>query len=290
METKDFIAIIAALLIGILLIACDPMPRQQTGYKDSAKWGKVTTQDVDIEECNAIKVYSCADVVFEQGDEFKVEIEGNEKALAKYAFDVEEEETDGQTVKWLVSTAGKLYDYTTPSIRIHVTAPTLLSIEMNGSGDFDAKLPVKFDNNLLILNNGAGDIDIRDLECKELNVHIIGSGDTKVKDLVCSSIVTDISGSGDLAVKNCESETDVNLNANGSGDIDGLFKAQNIFASALGSGDIEIKVDCDEITLRSEGSSDVEVEGHTKVLKRSKRALGNTTTKHLHADNTEWVE
>ena len=126
MDTKSFMTALTTAAAVILLASCNPAPREKTDYRDSSKWGKVVTEDLELEGFEAIEINTSVDVVFEQGNEFKVSVEGNENAIDAYLFTVEDRDgEDGNIVSALVADNAQRFNYTTPSVRLHVTAPDL---------------------------------------------------------------------------------------------------------------------------------------------------------------------
>lgn len=281
MTSKTIAAIVIAMMLGMLVsscIACDSTEdfaqRDQNGFRSSKRWGGVTEKSLDLKDFTGIETLSSADIIYTQGDEFKVTVKGNEKAIEAYDIEVSK--------KGILTAKSHDPNQSAPTILVCVTAPTLNTIDLTGSGDIDIRESVNFEG-LSIKNAGSGDIYIHDITCKTLNTKSTGSGDIKFGKLMTEEINGSTAGSGDIDFKQAECKGDVFLITLGSGDIDGKFKAEGISAQSLGSGDIDINVDCKEIDIESSGSGEVEVEGHTDVLYRHTQGLGLTTTKELHA-------
>lgn len=288
MRTKTFITILSVFTV-FALFSCNQTVRDQTGYRDSKKWGKVITEEIDLKDFTIIEDNSCIDIVVNQGDEYKITLEGNEKALNQYDFYIEENETDGS--RKLVCDNAKSFNFQTPSVRIYITAPYIDSFCMNGTGDLDIKDSINYSNRktTTFVLNGSGDIDIRYIACNNLNLNIInGTGDISMKHLSCNSLNTNIKGSGDINIRNAKC-INANFNSLGTGDLEGsVFATNNIFAKTYGSGDIELDVECKFLSINSQGTGDIEIEGTTETLKRYKNALGSTTTKKLSAKKMIW--
>ena len=277
-----------SVLTATILISCNPTVRDQTEYRDSEKWGKVVIEDLDLKDFNAIEDNSCIDIVVNQGDEYKVQVEGNEKALSQYEFYIEENE--GDDIHKLVCDNAKSFNFKTPSVRLHVTVPNISHFYMNGTGDLDIKDSVNFiaDSTTSIILNGSGDVDIRNLVCNNIDIQIFGAGDLSMKRLDCKTIKATVEGSGDINIRNAKCNN-ANFKVLGPGNIEGTISAKNnIITDAKGSGDIELDVECKYISINSQGSGDIEIEGITETLKRYKKALGSTTTKKLRAQKIIW--
>ncbi len=291
MNMRSKVLTAVAALATMMLASCEYNVSVRTkDFRDSEKWGKVVRQDLKLDEFSAIESWAGVDIEFFQSDTFRVQVEGNEKAIKSYKFEVVNDTTDGESSARLVATWNKdLYSNDVPAIRLHVYAPTIDAIDIEGSGDIDLRDSIDADQ-LNIVINGDGDVDVRTLKCGEFNIAINGTGDVSVRKVTSNELKADIEGSGDVYVRKAFVEGGARLEVNGSGDIEGMVRAKTIYASSVGSGDIDLEVYCDEITVISEGSGDVEIEGETKTLKKSKQALGTTTTKKLRAESMEYIK
>lgn len=283
--------VVTAVMTVMLLAACGTRDGRTKDFRDSAKWGKVVRMDLNLDEFSGIELWSAADIVFSQCDSFYVQLEGNEKAISAYKFETVADTLADSTVSArLVATWNKdLYSNDIPTVRLRVYAPSLRSIIVRGEGDVDLRDSVCV-GDLSVSVHGSGDVDIRSLCCDNLSVDMNGSGDVRVKRLTAKSLRLLIDGSGEMSVRRATVDGDVTVEVNGSGDFDGELQCRNIFASSKGSGDIDLEVECNELTVISEGSGDVEVEGEAAVLKKSRQALGTTTTKNLRAERMEYIK
>ncbi len=284
-------AVATALAVATLLTSCDPRDVRAKDFRDSAKWGKVIRMDLDIQEFSEIELWSAADIEFFQDDSFHVQLEGNEKAVGAYKFEtVADTLADSTVTACLLATWDKdQYSANIPTVRLRVYAPSLRSILVGGEGDVDLKDSVCV-GDLSVRVSGSGDVDIRTLRCGDLKVEVSGSGDVSVKRLNAKSIHSVIDGSGEVRVRRGTLDGDAKIEVCGSGDFDGELRCRSIDASSTGAGDIDLEVECDELTVVSEGAGDIEVEGETTVLRKSRQALGTTTTKKLRAGSVEYIK
>ena len=284
-------AMVAAMAVVTLLTSCDPHGGRTKDFRDSAKWGKVVRMDLDIEKFSEIELWSAADIEFFQCDSFHVQLEGNEKAIDAYKFEtVADTLADSTATARLLATWDKdRYSNDIPTVRLRVYAPTLHSILVGGEGDVDLRDSVKV-GDLTVGVSGSGDVDIRTLDSGNLKLHLSGSGDLRVTRHTAKSLYSVINGSGEVRVRRGTLDGDATVEVYGSGDFDGELWCRSVYASSQGAGDIDLEVECDELTVISEGSGDVEVEGKTSVLKKSRQALGTTTTKKLKAGSVEYIK
>lgn len=281
MTSKTIAAIVLAIMLAMSISSCVKCDRAndfaqgvEKGFRDSGKWGKVIEKELDLKDFKCIATQSNVDIIYTQGDEFKVTVKGNENAISEYVMEVTPEGT------FIAKSNSSLNSL--PTIQAYITAPTIESIELTGSGDIDIREVANVED-LSVLNTGSGDIYIHDLTCNSLTVKGEGSGDIKFGKLAAEQINGSTIGSGDIDFKHASCTGNATLQTAGSGDIDGDIKAVNISAESQGSGDIDINVDCRKMEISSLGSGEVEVEGYADVLIRDKQGLGLTTTKDLHA-------
>lgn len=289
LKCDPFTIIVLSIVLSIILTSCDPnQGRVQKGFRDSEKWGKVITRDIQLDDFTMISNYSIADIIFTQSDTVRYTIEGNEKAFDHFKFTVDYDSV--ANCKRLVVDSPKTYSG--PSIRLYISAPTLDVVYLWRYGDFDIKDSVSFDD-LFLTNHGNGNIDISHLNAKKLVLTIGGYGDINIRHLTCNALDATIHGfsyGGDIKIRDAKVDTYASLVTMEHGNIDADITAQKIIASTSDEGDVYLKVDCDTLSIQSSACGDVEVEGQTKVLKRFRRALGTTNAKRLHADKIEWEE
>lgn len=175
------------------------------------------------------------DVVYAQADTFSVKVEAPEKLLDKV-----ETRVDGNklvvNMKWEKSFV-KIGIVNTKDIKIYVTSPDFLGIDLKGSGNFVCTSPLDTDN-LDIDLKGSGNIQFGNIICDRARVSLIGSGDVSVSKMKALSTVIDLIGSGDIVMNFNHSGT-VESRLKGSGDIVLTGSAKAIHKLVRGSGDIE---------------------------------------------------
>ena len=257
-------------------------------FRDSEKWGKVVTRTLDLDQFEALELWAPVDIQIMQSDTFRVELEGNERAIEQYDFAVGCDSTENQTVPTLV-VGWKTMEGTDqiPAIRMRIYTPSVSSILAMGEGDIDMLDDFDQDGDLTLHSNGSGDIDIYNLTARKVDIKLEGAGDLSFHSLEAEDLKTKISGSGDLYVREADIDGDATLKVEGAGDIEGEFKADNVEAISEGSGDVKIEVKCDEVRALSKGSGNVAIEGEAHTLRTSKKVFGTVTTKRLKAENVD---
>ena len=129
----------------------------------------------------------------------------------------------------------------TGKVNIYVSAKTLKSIALSGSGDMYIKGVVK-SNNVLTTLSGSGSITLA-VDAKNFSAAISGSGEIKA------------SGKADNA----------KINVDGSGDFEGKGLRTNITSAKVsGSGDISINAD-EALEAAMSGSGNIRYSGDANV-------------------------
>ena len=103
-------------------------------------------------------------------------------------------------------------------VTVYITAPSLTSLRVGGSGKIEVDGPLKAEG---------------------MNLAVSGSGDLKVPELTASSVEMVVSGSGDLAVGGSSPRLNVRLSGSGSVKAHDL-KAETCNARISGSGDAHV--------------------------------------------------
>ena len=285
MKNVSIIMCSICLSATMLLTSCDLNVRTDK-YRSSAHWGEVTEEKLDLDKFTSIVVNTTVDVVFTQGDNQSVKVEGNERAISEYDFRVEGSDDDSEGTLYIDN--ARSLNYNLPSVRLKITAPDLKSITINGSADFNMKDSVSLEK-LDVIINGSGDCDIRNLNTSgNTMLSVFGSGDIVVRNLTAPTIGAAVTGSGDIENRQAMCEGEANLFTSGSGDIDATIVGRSVNATSQGSGDIDLDVFCDSLTISSQGTGDIEVKGSTAVLFKDSEMLGTTTTKKLKAETVEY--
>ena len=146
MNMKHLLGALSLVLAILSITSCNfssdelnRIARKEAGkddFRDSEKWGKVVTQTLTLDAFTHIDLQGSADIKFTQGDTFKVEAFGNEKAIANNDISV----ANGTlVVKHAQGAPNRV-----PTIKLLITAPNLESIDVSGSGDIDLKEKSEF--------------------------------------------------------------------------------------------------------------------------------------------------
>lgn len=261
MNAKQILWVMSLALTTISITSCNfsndelrRMARKEAGkddFRDSEKWGKVMTQTLELDAFTRIDLQGSADIKFTQGDTFKIEVQGNERAIACNDISVVDV-VDGILVIKHTQDAPKRV----PTVKFFITAPNLERIDVSGSGDIDLKGKSEFPNDLSIHISGAGDVDVERVKCKKLDISISGTGDITAKKIKCKKAHIAISGAGDM--KADVKANDIAVEISGSGDADLDVMCQNLTVSAGGTGEIELKGECAHLIKQVSGMANID--------------------------------
>ena len=230
---KHFKTIALALFASILVSSCVVVP------------GKLSQHKTEVEELNTktsmkkftgVYVAGSMKVMLSQGDSSSVTIKGdNKEALDKLVIYVKNDNLNIEVKKKFMGFEGSNnFD----DITIHVTAPTIKSIELAGSGSITTQTPISA-SNVDVQMAGSGTINIaKVLSCTMLEVEMAGSGNVLFSQVSANVVNTSVAGSGDVAFNNMD-VVNVNSSIAGSGNIILKGKAARHTQNVAGSGNVD---------------------------------------------------
>lgn len=291
MKLSHLFIAIPVLVAAISLSSCVSKLEARDGnddtpsyLKDSERWGNVTRDTLrDLAPFESLDHSgSFADIYYEQSSDTRVVVEANEKVLDDYAFTV----SDGT---FRVKNTRRDLGWPHPTILVHVYAPTLRSIELNGTGDVKCKQPVSLKGDFSISLHGTGDVDIRKLTCQRLGVSVHGTGDVDINSVRCTSGDMKITGTGDVDIDEIACKGDMTFETHGTGDADLAHLAcRNLNLEVTGMGDIQARVDCDLLTASANGVGDIELSGKAKRLKKHESGLSKISSRDLTVSDVQY--
>ena len=223
-------------------------------FRDSEKWGKVVTQTLDLEPFSHIVMESNADIDLRQGEDFSVEVTGNEGVIPSYHFDVEKAQEEGDNTLHVISNPA--YRNQQPSIKLKITVPDLRSVKVNGDGDLEIKGEDFYTGDLDIEINGDGDFEAPEVGCGKLRIIINGDGDVTAKKFNCEDAIIQLDGNGDITTDLKANNIDLQLSGDGEANLD--VKCDNLNVSAGGNGEVRLKGKCKNLTKKSYGKASLD--------------------------------
>ena len=214
------------------------------------------TETRSLKGFERIDIYGSPTVCYTQADTFSLRLEGPKNIVDEILTSVKDNTLTIRNkgkIGILNISVGSGGD-----VRVYVSSPDLIGVQLYGSGDFKSEGHVDTDNMRIALR-GSGDIDFSDIICDNCTSELVGSGDLRIQRLTAITSTISVVGSGDLSVSQWDvRDTDINLK--GSGDVIVNFKegCRNATCNLVGSGDIKLKGHLDSVEKHKVGSGDIE--------------------------------
>lgn len=250
---KTFAIIGIAALLGVGAAACAGNESRAIAHTAN---NKTVKQDRSITaSVTTINVASVADVKFTQGDKASMSV-----VAPSYIADYVKTEVKGNVLNVWLQEGKRLRN--DDDIDVLVTLPKLASVNVAGSGDFEAEGAVKA-GTLTVSVAGSGDVDFQRLECDKLTASVAGSGDIDIDLLKAREAVWSVAGSGDAEAT--------------------MQDVESFTASVVGSGDLKLKCkDCGKGVASVAGSGDLKLSGKVRSFSGSTVGVGDIDTSELH--------
>ena len=197
--------------------------------EDTAKWGSVVEQDIDLPLFSAIDAKGVVRVVFTQDSTCSVRVRGNEKCIADYEFVVKKDELNVKPKNFSGSVNNR-----TPSITLFIAAPSLTDIEFTGAGKLEMPDAVTLPGSLSIEMEGTGDVSIGDLTTASLNLEISGAGKCDLAKVTTTG--------------------DIEIEVNGAGDVNANVFCQELSVELNGAANAVFSGECKNYTCENNGA------------------------------------
>ena len=274
-----FYQYLLAICLGIALFSltsCNFTPeekqqmiRSKNGkdyFRDSEKWGKVVTKTLDLDPFAHIVMDGNADIDLRQGEEFCVQVTGNEGAIESNQIRVEKAQKEDENTLHVISNPASRKQL--PSIKLNITVPDLRSVKVNGDGDLEIKGDDFYTGDLDIEINGDGDFEAPHVDCANLRIIINGDGDVIAKKFNCEDAILQLDGNGDITTDLKANNINLQLTSDGEANLD--VKCENLTVSAGGNGEVKLKGKCKNLTKQSFGKASLDsrrlqVSGNIKI-------------------------
>lgn len=144
---------------------------------------------------------------------------------------------------------------------LYITGPALSKIGIAGDADFTCSNTMNTDN-LSIVVNGSGDIDLDSVNVKSFTTTINGAGDMDIKNLKTNEASITVTGSGDINTK--------------------LDHVDKTFVQISGAGDIDFDFnDCNSAELIISGAGDAKLSGKLHHFSKTVNGAGDIDDKNL---------
>ncbi len=155
-----------------------------------------------------IEVSGAADLVIQKGDKHRVVLKGNPNHFKYIQFNADGAVLQCRTKK---NTPGNI------DVTIHVTLPTIRSIEVSGAGEIEMGSFGKL-SELEIDLTGAGSFESIGIPTQvgHLEISISGAGDIEADNLISRKVEVDVSGAGKAEI---HATQELNASVSGVGSI-----------------------------------------------------------------------
>ena len=163
-----------------------------------------------VEPFHSIDITAVGEIIFTQSDTYSLRIEGKERLVNNTTTTV----ADGTLaigIKNKKMTRGQ-----NNSVTIHLTAPSLEAIEFKGVGSFRCSEALKLDGDLDVEIKGVGEVNIDNLQCRNLDLRLHGVGDAEVC-VDCEHVEASLHGVGSVTLRGHARAAD--LHKGGIGDL-----------------------------------------------------------------------
>ncbi|MEW4468836.1 head GIN domain-containing protein [Parasphingorhabdus sp. JC815] len=221
------------LLIPFLaLSACEGSIAEAVGNAGNSSFTDGTplgSAEVNPGKFEGVTLAGPDNIIFTTGPEYTIRAEGDADTLEQLRYKI-----TGGEIK-VGRENDDLWSSTSSTAIIYISAPSLNSIKLAGSGDIEADKMSGDDTALIVA--GSGNITVADLQTPSLDSKVAGSGDISVAGTAQTTKIS-IAGSGDINGKALTTE-DATIKIAGSGNIS-LSSDGAVEAKIIGSGDVRI--------------------------------------------------
>ena len=188
----------------------------------------------DVKPFSALNISNCCNVVYEQGDEYKVRVVA-EKALLDSIADIADCKVVGGMLVVSVKNVnagflsslervdfkhGEVFVNGVPYVRVrkevtvYVTAPNINRFLCQGSGSLRVD---KMDaDKVEFFVSGAGSVDIKQLNANDATFHVSGSGSASVDVRCTGTLLCNVSGAGSIGLSGTAAKFDKIVSGGGS--------------------------------------------------------------------------
>ena len=210
---------------------------------------RIMTKNYTVSSFNAIKSKVVGNIVFAQSNEVAVSVEGSESLVKNLVVEVENGTLNLSFEDEIIENS--FFPLKNKRLTIHVSAPNIGNINMDGVGNLKFEGSVKSDT-LFVKMKGVGNIEVEELENKFLSIESKGVGNIS------------LSGNGQT----------VNLNSEDVGNIDAEdFLAKNVTIHSSGVGNINCYAS-DSIEIHGSGVGNITYYGNPTSKNIDKSGVG----------------
>ncbi|MEF8811627.1 MAG: head GIN domain-containing protein [Bacteroidales bacterium] len=240
MKTKSMTVIFGFILITGLLLS----------EANAHVFSNDKKENREVSAFSKISMSVSGDLYLTQGDEYKLEIEGDEDLLD----DIETTVKNGRLK--IKHNKPFRFSWNNKKVKIYVTTKEVEELSLSGSGNIIARTPISTED-VQFNVSGSGEIKIDELEAANINASISGSGDIRLAGRNSGgSLDISISGSGELHASDLRlRRAEISISGSGSCDV---HVTENLEADVSGSG---------KVRYNGNPVIDADISGSGKVVK-----------------------
>jgi hypothetical protein len=229
-------------------------------------------KDFPTEKFSKVSISVKSKVYIEQGENYKLDINTDEKTLEKISVKFKSDE--------LVIDCKNSSRIDEPVI-INITAPSLKGISIAGSSELFIEKTFESDDMDLSVA-GSGKMNISDLKTGKVSASVAGSGKMAIKELKSDIVSASVAGSGDIFLNGSNPGNSETFSIAGSGNIDAAgFEASVVKVEIAGSGDCKVNAK-EKLTVSIAGSGNVYHKGKPEI---KKEVAGSGNLRQIGADS-----
>ncbi|MEI6089012.1 MAG: head GIN domain-containing protein [bacterium] len=247
---KKYVYILAIALISLSITACMDIDYVSADYDKGN--GDIETFNISAVDFSTIDVRCSGKVFIEKGDVEKVEVKIDRNLYSNLDIYVK----DGELVVDLNNATPTVFE-------VYITTPNIYKLQSFGSADISMNGKFEIADNFVLDMDGSGDVYIKDIIVKGINVYLYGSGDLKMYGY-CENADLELDGSG-----NCEflgKADTADIEVFGSGDLDMRnIENKSAIANLDGSGDLRIQTS-NTLNLKINGSGNAYLYNHPEII------------------------
>lgn len=254
-------ATLVALALGMLTVysSCS---FSEKGGDSTAIYNSLQFSPAELKEkpFTGIDVETVADVYYTQNNGDKQEVRLDFSAMKDEKFK-EEFQKKAKVIyrdgKVIIGLSGKIKGISdvkkSERMRVYVTSPDLLKVELEGVGSFncDAINSDSFE----IDNEGVGNINIKKLLANKVEITNEGVGSVNLGEVQSDHLAVDLEGVGSVNVDQ--------------------FKGGLLTIDSEGVGKVVANVDCQKVKAKLEGVGSIRLSGVTRQLEKEKDGVGS---------------
>jgi hypothetical protein len=245
----------AGLVIGVViaLVVLSSVACCSLGFSVVTGSGRVVEETFEVSDFSGVKLATFGDLYIEIGEEESLRIEAEKNLIEHFEATVE----NGMLK---IENRDLVVLHPTKPVRFYLTAKTLDTIAVTGSGNVQA--PDLEAERIAVTVSGSGDVRADDLVADEITLKVSGSGNLDIEGCDAGSQEITVSGSGDVRIDELQAD-EVVVRISGSGNVSvSSGEADEQRVSVLGSGDYHARGLASEeagVTLTGSGSADIRV-------------------------------